>query len=130
MSGTDSEILERDDNTHAQRNAAQTSMGDLDDSLPSLHVGDHVTDRDEDDAATMVVVGLPLSRAATYAIDEGTTVADVNPDYPEADHVIEVTYPQRTDVTLDDQESYAFPRERLELEAPVHDRDGDDGGEE
>lgn len=87
--------------------------------LPGLGVGDHVRDRDDPDA-TMVVVGLPLQRAATYEIDDGETVADYNAGYPETDHVIEVVYPQRTDVSLDELREYAFPRSRLERVAAVH----------
>lgn len=97
------------------------------DDLPSLHIGDHVLDRDDEDGATLLVVGLPLQRAATYDVDEdGTTVADYNPDYPAEDHAIEVTYPQRSDVFVDELREYAFPRSRLELVAPVHDREEDD----
>jgi hypothetical protein len=98
-----------------------------DHDLPALHVGDHVQDRDDPDA-TLVVVGLPLQRAATYVVDEdsGATVADYNDDYPETDHVIEVVFPQRTDVFLEEQRTYAFPRSRLELAEPVHDRDDSD----
>lgn len=97
------------------------------DDLPPLHVGDHVRDRDADEDATLLVVGLPLSRAATAEIDDdGTTVADVNPDYPAEDPVVEVIYPQRTDAFLSEKRKYVFPRERLELVEPVHDREGEE----
>lgn len=81
-----------------------------------------------EDAAepTLVVVGLPLQRAATYDVGD-KTVADYNPNYPAEDHAIEVAYPDRTDVYLEEQQTYAFPRSRLKLQTPVHDRDGDDG---
>ena len=94
--------------------------------LVAFHVGDHVLDRDAEDDATLLVVGVPLRRAATYEIDaEGTTVADVNPDYAPEEPVVEVAYPQRTDTQLEGKPSYAFPSARLELVAPVHERDDD-----
>lgn len=94
------------------------------DELPPLHVGDHVTDRDSDDDAPMLVVGLPLQRAATYEIGDGQTVADYNPGYAPEEHVVEVMYVQRTDVFLEELREYAFPRARLELVTPIHDIDG------
>lgn len=99
---------------------------ELDDSLEALDVGDHVTDREDPDA-TMLVVGTPLARAKTYEIDDdGTTVADVNPEYPGADHVVEVAFPQRTTADVGDLVTYAYPRERLERVAAVHSEEGDD----
>lgn len=97
------------------------------DDLPGLHVGDHVQDQDNDDDQSLLVTGLPLERAASCVIDDdGTTIADVNPDYPREDHVIEIAYLDRTDVFVDEQPSYGFPRSRLELETPLHDRDTDE----
>ncbi|WP_052367751.1 hypothetical protein [Haloferax sp. ATB1] len=116
-----------DDNTHARRIAEQLNMAEGD-ALPRLHVGDHVTDRDadedeEDDIATMLVVGLDTLRADAYELsDDGPTVADVNPAYPETDDVVEVTFPQRTDLDVD-KKRYAYPRSRLQLEHPLHNRD-------
>lgn len=105
-------------------------MTDESDELPALHIGDHVADREDDDA-TLLVVGLPLQRAATYEIDvdgeEPKTLADFNPDYPVTDHAIEVIYPDRTDVFVDEQRTYAFPRSRLRLVTPIHDRDDTEG---
>jgi len=102
----------------------------LDDSLPPLSVGDHVQDRQDPDhhkSATMLVVGTPLARAKTYEIDsDGTTVNDVNPGYPAADHVVEVVFPERTTVDLGTLSTYAYPRERLERVAAVHSEEGDD----
>jgi len=128
------------ENAHASRVAAQLAIADgagaVDDDqeeLPALHVGDHVTDRDaeeddEDDVATMLVVGLDTHRADAYELgDGGPTVAEVNPAYPKTDDVIEVTFPQRTDLDVD-KKRYAYPRSRLRLEHPIHDRD--EGGEE
>jgi len=98
----------------------------LDDELPNVHVGDHVQDREDPDA-TMLVVGTPLARAATYEIDDdGASVADVNPQYPAADHVVECVFPERTTVGLDELVEYAYPRERLERVSPIHDAEGDD----
>jgi len=100
-----------------------------DDELPALHVGDHATDREDPDDPPLVVTGLPLQRAATYDAD-GTSLAEYNPGYPPEDHAIEVAYAQRTDVYLEEQQTYAFPRSRLRLVEPLHDRDerGDQEG--
>jgi len=94
-----------------------------DDSLPALHVGDHVQDREDDsegETATMLVVGLPLERAGASYIDEDQTVADVNPEYPETDHVVKAVFPQRTTVSVEDLQTYAYPRSRLERVEPIH----------
>ena len=99
----------------------------LDDSLPTLDIGDHVSDREDPDA-TLLVVGTPLARAGTYDIDShGSTVYDANPDYPAADHVVEVVFPERTTVDLEGLQTYAYPRERLKRVAAVHSEEGDNG---
>ena len=101
-----------------------------DDELPILDVGDHVTDRDDADEPPLVVTGLPLQLATTYLVD-GTPLAEYNPEYPPEAHAIEVAYAQRTDVSLEEQQTYAFPRSRLRLVTPLHDRDerGDQEGD-
>lgn len=104
---------------------------ELDDSLPSLDIGDHVQDREDPDA-TLLVVATPLERAASVEIDDDTTVADVNPEYPAADHVVEVVFPEVTSVDVDRLARYAYPRERLERVTAVHgggDGDSDQEGE-
>ena len=111
MSDTTPTTTERDDSP-------------TDDELPAVHVGDHVTDRDDADEPPLVVTGLPLQRAATYDVD-GTPLSEYNPEYPPEDHAIEVAYAQRTDVYLNEQRTYAFPRSRLRLVTPLHDRDED-----
>jgi hypothetical protein len=99
--------------------------------LPPIHVGDHVTDREDgdDDSATMLVVGVPVEQADEYIADgEGptaATVADYNEGYPADDDVVECVYPQRTDTTLRTDQTYAFPRSRVALETPLHDIDAD-----
>ncbi|SNZ18234.1 hypothetical protein SAMN06269185_3303 [Natronoarchaeum philippinense] len=94
----------------------------MSDDLPPIKIGDHVTDREDDeDSATMLVVGLDTLRADAYELgDGGPTVAEVNPEYPETDDVVEVIFPQRTDLDVD-KKRYAYPRERLSLETPLHD---------
>jgi hypothetical protein len=101
-----------------------------DDQLP-VDVGDHVQDRDDDDDdATMVVVGVPVESAVEYRLSEdGPTVADVNPDYPAGDDVVEAVFPERTDVDISSRKRYAYPRSRLEVVARVHDRTTDDADE-
>jgi len=95
------------------------------DALATLHVGDHVTDREADTDATMLVVGTPAESAAEYDIDS-YTVADANPDYPSDDAVLEVVFPKRRHLDLGDAERYAYPRSRLERVQPVHEEERDD----
>jgi len=99
-----------------------------DDELEPLHIGDHVTDRDDADEPPLVVTGLPLQRAATYLVD-GTPLTEYNPEYPPEAHAIEVAYAQRTDAFLEEQQTYAFPRSQLRLVTPLHDR-GERGDQE
>lgn len=96
-----------------------------DDQLPALHVGDHVTDKEDDDA-TLVVTGISPQPANHYTVHDDQTVADYNESYPSDDDVVEVRYPQRTTQDVSQLDPYAFPRSRLELAEPVHDRDTDD----
>lgn len=95
-----------------------------DEDLPALHVGDHVTDR-EDAETTMLVVELPTESAAEYEFKPDVTVADANPDYPADDDVVLVAFPKRTDATVEPLERYSFPRSRLRLEASIHDLEAD-----
>lgn len=88
-------------------------------AYPELHVGDHVTDR-EDDGAPLLVVGKSANQSNEYYVD-GIRVADYNPSYPDDDAVIEAVYPNRAAVSLDTSKSYAFPRSRLELAEAIHD---------
>jgi len=128
-----------EENAHASRVAAQLAMADGEggagdddqEELPALHVGDHVTDRDteddDEDSATVLVVGLDTLQADAYELgDGGPTVAEVNPAYPETDDVVEVTFPQRTHLDVDTKR-YAYPRQRLRLEHPIHERNDDEG---
>lgn len=101
-----------------------------DDTLPQLHVGDHVQDRqdgDDDSTPTMLVVATPLEQADEYVVDGEQTVADYNPEeYPSDDDVVEVVFPSRTDNDLAMCNRYAYPRQRLKRVGAVH----SDGGEE
>ena len=114
----------------------QADQDDVDDALAELKdvdeepvdVGDHVTDEQDPDA-TMIVVGLDTLRADVYELEEDLTVADVNPEYPADDDVVECVFPTRTDLDLQDKKRYAYPRSRLEMVARVHDRDENGGGE-
>ncbi|GGM64039.1 hypothetical protein J2752_000481 [Halarchaeum rubridurum] len=90
---------------------------------PQLHVGDHVQDRDDEGEtpATMLAARVPVGDASGHEIDaDGTTVADVNPDYPADDDVVEVVFPSRSDTDLTPQNRYAYPRGRLERTAAIH----------
>jgi len=93
----------------------------MSDGQPQLHVGDHVHDREDDDATLLVTAITPQS-ASEYDVGE-KTVAAYNESYPADDRVIEVRYPQRTTQDVDRLDDYAFPRSRLELAEPLHDRD-------
>jgi hypothetical protein len=103
-----------------------------DTELPPVHVGDHVTDRDDqdDDGATLLVVGLSPQPANHYTVTGEQTVADYNEDYPEDDDVVEVTFPERTDIDITGRGQYAYPRTRLKLVAPLHDRSGGEDGDD
>ena len=100
-------------------------MGPVSDTdRPSLRVGDHVIDREDDeDASVMLVVELTLERADTVYIDDDTTVADVNADEYATDDVIRVIYPIAGQTHVDNHEPYNFPRGRLERVAAIHDRE-------
>jgi len=60
-------------------------------------------------------------------IDE--TVAEYN-DCDPSDDVYEVVFPDRTTKDIADLQRYPYPRSKLRLEQPIHDRDGDNGGDE
>jgi len=129
--GTDNQIDENDHRICWDCGARFDVMDDDPEDV-ALHIGDHVTDRDDVDDPPLVVTGLPLQRAASYDVDiggDGETLDEYNPEYPAADHVIEVAYAERTDVYLDEQRTYAFPRSRLRLVEPLHDRDVSAEGE-
>lgn len=89
----------------------------------TVHIGDHVSDRESEDDETLLVVGIPGAVADGYTIGGAETVADYNLDYPADDEVIEVVYPQRTHSGVP-TDTYAFPRTRLERVASIHDVGG------
>lgn len=95
-------------------------------SLP-FHVGDHVSDDEDDDAddQTLLVVGISPKNAEEYYVSDDMTVADYNADYPTDAPVVEVCYPQRSDVEVSRCKTYAFPASRLSLVEPIHDRDAE-----
>jgi hypothetical protein len=93
------------------------------DELQDVFVGDHVADREDDDA-TLLVVAVSPQQANEYDVGEAT-VADYNEEYPEDDDVVEVVYAQRTCVDIENARRYAFPRSRLRVTAPAHDLDAD-----
>lgn len=118
-----------DDSGHASGTLEMLKEHADDVEWPALHVGDHVSDREDPDG-TMLVVGLDTLRADAYELaNGGPTVADVNAEYPETDDVVEVVFPDRTDMDAD-KKRYAYPRTRLKLETPIHSRDEDEGGDE
>jgi len=123
VAGPEDELRADGGNVHAERVAEQLAKADDEaDDLPDLHIGDHVQDRDDDDGTTMLVVGLDTRKAAAYELEDGVTIADVNPEYPAEDDVVEVVFPGRVDMEISSMRRYAYPRRRLELETPLHDR--------
>jgi hypothetical protein len=101
-----------------------TEHAKADDSLPALAVGDHVQDRESDEADTMVVVGLPVEAADAYEFGDGQTVADANPEYPADDAVVQVIFPEETSVDVRHHTRYSYPRSRLRRTASVLTNDG------
>lgn len=99
--------------------------GESDRKTQPIDVGDHVQDEQDPDA-TMVVVNLDTLQADAYELEDDLTVADVNTEYPSDDDVVEVVYPNRTDLNLEGKKPFAFPKSRLEIVSRVHDRDGED----
>jgi hypothetical protein len=98
----------------------------MSDDRPPIHVGDHVEDRDADDAAPALVVGRPGLSAKEYAIDDsGRTVADANREYDATDAVIEVAFCSRTAGSIPDR-TYVYPIGRLEVVASIHEENTDE----
>jgi len=96
------------------------------DALATLHVGDHVTDADDDSDVTMLVVDTEPRTIAETPVDAERTVADVNPEYDPEEQNIGVVFPSRGDVLLESLQSYGYPRSRLERVQPVHEEGSDD----
>lgn len=116
------------DESHASVVNEQLSEAEKTEEYDPLYVGDHVQDKTDPDA-TMLVANLDTLSADAYELEDGLTVADVNTEYPANQDVVEVVYPQRTDLTLEEKDRYAFPRSRLELVESIHDRGGNNEGE-
>jgi len=98
----------------------------LDDMVPKgekvIHVGDHVTDREDRDRK-MVVTGVPPGMTADEyefkAHGSMKTVAEVNEDYPASDQVVEVKFVAKDKAYLP-KEKYAYPESRLEVVNSLH----------
>lgn len=89
-----------------------------------FRVGDHVTDREENEEKPMLVAGMPGLNAREYRVEGANkTVAELNSDYPETAPVFEVVFMQRTDADLDGKKRYAYPVGRLKHRHPVHPTD-------
>lgn len=90
---------------------------------PELYVGDHVTDREHPDR-TLVVAARHVRGSSVNDIvvpgTGGSTVADVNPDFPIDDRPVSVVYLNEYDMEMPTA-LYTFPRERLErVHSPIH----------
>jgi len=84
-------------------------------------VGDHVTDREEEESKPMLVAGIPGHLAREYRVEgANATVAELNEEYPKADEVVEVVFVQKTDTDLSNLKRYAYPSSRLKRRNAVH----------
>lgn len=101
--------------------------------MPDSHwsIGDTVHDRDDDDPSTGVVINLPGVRADEWDVsNQGTTVAEDNPDYPADAPVVSILFEDYlaeefpdwerdepiSHATLNERDiyCYTFPAPRLE----------------
>ncbi|WP_226479140.1 hypothetical protein [Natrinema amylolyticum] len=90
---------------------------------PLLHVGDHVSERGESDGPKMLVVRLSSNTASEYSLpNSDETVAEYNDCDPDED-VYQVEFLDRTTKDVDGLQRYPYPRSKLVLENPIHDRD-------
>lgn len=114
-----------------ESNTPSTDRGESNDDqppTPPYRVGDHVTDREEDEEKPMLVVSIPGHTAREYRVEGvNKTVAELNPDYPKADEVVEVVFARRTDSDLGNKKRYAYPSSRLELRHSIHPSDEESG---
>jgi len=87
--------------------------------MPALSPGDRVIDLDvlPDEPDPMMVVGIDIGPANSYTAYDDKTVADVNPDYPSDDSIVEVVYPP-FDGGFEESTRYSFPRSRVRLLDP------------
>lgn len=114
--------------TMANENRGEQSTlaagGEENDAEPPYRVGDHVTDREEEETKPMLVVGIPGYLAREYRVEGANkTVAELNEEYPKADEVVEAVFVQRTDTDLDNLKRYAYPASRLKHRNSVHPSD-------
>ncbi|WP_226041548.1 hypothetical protein [Natrinema sp. DC36] len=113
------------DEEFTERQNAQLAMADDGEGLPLLHVGDHVSDRTKDDGPKMLVVRASSNSAGEYWLPDGDeTVAEYNDCDPDED-VYQIEFVDRTTKDVDAAKRYPYPRSKLRLENPIHDRDGD-----
>lgn len=61
----------------------------------NFSVGDVVVDIDDSDTNNMIIVDDNVGEARNFVLDDNTTVAENNPDYPDDDTVVEVVYESR-----------------------------------
>lgn len=105
----------------------QTLSPDTAAEEPTFRVGDHVTDREENEEKPMLVAGIPGFNAKQYRIEGANkTVAELNPEYSETSEVVEVVFMQRTDTDLDGKKRYAYPIDRLKHRHSVHPTEEDE----
>lgn len=95
------------------------------DTPTRLYPGDTVRDR-EDDNSVLLVVATPVERADEYPASGAETVADLNPDYPADDRVLECIYPDGARADIDAYRRYAFPRSRLRRVHTPREEGGDE----
>ncbi|SEU01361.1 hypothetical protein [Natrinema hispanicum] len=115
------------DNTHTAAIAdEQFALADEAADRPLLDVGDQAIPTDRE--ATVTVVRTTGKTAGEYVIDEiDETVAEYN-DCDPGEDVYEVVFPDRTTKDINSLQRYPYPRSKLRLETPIHDRDGNGNG--
>lgn len=124
---TQEDVEEAVGNSHASAVNAQLSKAAAEGTLPELDVGDHVEPENSD--TTTVVIRDCEESAGEYWFDAADeTVAEYNGCDPD-EAVYQVAFAGRGDGDLADLERYPYPRSRLELVEPLHDRDTTNGGD-
>lgn len=79
-------------------------------------VGDVVVDIDDPDSNNMIIVDSNVGEAKSFVLDDNTTVAENNTEYPDNDAVVEVVYESRIRSFLNDWSGNNFKSNFQEFE--------------
>jgi len=117
-------------NEDSERSQARLSPETAEQEQP-YRIGDHVTDREEDEEKPILVVGVSGHLARDYRVEgANATVAELNPQYPKADEVVEVVFVQKTDTNLANSKRYAYPSSRLKHRNSIHPTEAEEENEQ